>query len=522
MPRREKPETESGGATRAHEGPVVRGAPKSRTPFVFAGGLFSALLFGIAMPPVDERLLAWFALVPLLVSLDRHRQSLGPRILHGLWFGAPVAAWYFAPAVATARSELPPGIAASLARPTLLSISLSFGALVLAWVTFAAAVGPLLRSPRRAVSILAPPTLWVAIEVARSEWLPRPVPQLAAGYLISPSSPEAAVATVGGVWGLGWLLIFVNTLFAQTIRPGRWQRQAAFATTAFAIVSVLALGGSAWKSDDRRGQTTVGIVQTGLRGTSESALELAAALADSRPVLIAFPSGVFVRDPDDPDSIPPQLRDFARRSESVIIAGLAGPRRVGDARGSDPPRHDPGTVAILSPAGELALTATSSTTLPGSSGNACKSAPHGALVSCEWGRIGVAAGVDALVPGPARNLAAGGADVLVVSSDEPLVWGPRVPRFHARMSAYRALETGRWLVRATRTGVSSVVAPSGAPVLEAPPGLEWASLETVAVPARRETIFVRAGWLWGPSCLVASAIGALAYLLAGLFGMRRK
>ena len=62
-----------------------------------------------------ERTIPWFGLLPLLISLGRHRYSLKWRLLHGFFFGSilccwplvSAGSWVEAPILSTAEANLP-------------------------------------------------------------------------------------------------------------------------------------------------------------------------------------------------------------------------------------------------------------------------------------------------------------------------------------------------------------------------------------------------------------------------------
>jgi apolipoprotein N-acyltransferase len=79
---------------------------------------------------------------------------------------------------------------------------------------------------------------------------------------------------------------------------------------------------------------------------------------------------------------------------------------------------------------------------------------------------------ESIFPEISRRLARKGADVLVVATSDSWVEdSPAAPTEfsqHAQCSPFRAVETGRWLIRAACTGVTCLIAPSGRIVREVP------------------------------------------------------
>jgi apolipoprotein N-acyltransferase len=76
---------------------------------------------------------------------------------------------------------------------------------------------------------------------------------------------------------------------------------------------------------------------------------------------------------------------------------------------------------------------------------------------------------ESIFPDISRRLVAEGAEILVVSTSD--VWvghSPAELRQHSQASVLRAVETGRWLIRASGTGVTCIIDPAGRIVALAP------------------------------------------------------
>ncbi|HHH35244.1 MAG TPA: apolipoprotein N-acyltransferase [Gammaproteobacteria bacterium] len=84
------------------------------------------------------------------------------------------------------------------------------------------------------------------------------------------------------------------------------------------------------------------------------------------------------------------------------------------------------------------------------------------------------------------------ATVLVNVSNDAWFAGSIAPAQHLQIARMRALETGRFLLRATNTGISAVVDPRGRPVAVAPPFREYVLSSTIQ-PMAGATPYVRLG-----------------------------
>ena len=121
------------------------------------------------------------------------------------------------------------------------------------------------------------------------------------------------------------------------------------------------------------------------------------------------------------------------------------------------------------------------------------------LPGTEW-RLGVFICYESIFPEIPRALARLGAHVLVNITNDAWFGTTAAPYQHFAMTALRAVETGRAVVRAANTGISGAIAPSGA-ILEATPIFAPVVL-AVEVPVRSEvTPYVAHGDLFVWLCV---------------------
>jgi len=127
---------------------------------------------------------------------------------------------------------------------------------------------------------------------------------------------------------------------------------------------------------------------------------------------------------------------------------------------------------------------------------------------------GHAAGVlicfEAIFPEPARTHARKGADLLVNLTNDAWFGRTSAPYQHLAMTVFRAVETGRPLVRAANTGFSALVDPSGK-ILARTGLFQEALLVGEVTPGSREpTIYTRLGDLLLLPVLLLAATGLYA------------
>ena len=100
--------------------------------------------------------------------------------------------------------------------------------------------------------------------------------------------------------------------------------------------------------------------------------------------------------------------------------------------------------------------------------------------------------------GAANARALGSAAFLVNVSNDAWFGDTEGPHQHLQMARMRALEQGRWLVRATNTGISALIAPDGR-VAAAAPQFETTVLEGRVTPRTGRTPYAR----WGDRPVLA-------------------
>ncbi len=127
----------------------------------------------------------------------------------------------------------------------------------------------------------------------------------------------------------------------------------------------------------------------------------------------------------------------------------------------------------------------------------------------EVGRVGSLICFDSIYENNARDSIDNGAELLAVSTNDSWFKDSRGVWMHHAQSQYRAIETGRSVVRSANTGVSSVISATGE-VMEYLPALETGYvLETVTLRTER-TPYMVIGNMLAYLCLALSVAGVLA------------
>jgi apolipoprotein N-acyltransferase len=113
----------------------------------------------------------------------------------------------------------------------------------------------------------------------------------------------------------------------------------------------------------------------------------------------------------------------------------------------------------------------------------------------EIGKVGMMICYESTYPRFSRQQVRAGATVLAVITDDTWFGRTAAAKQHLAMSALRAVETDRFVVRSAATGISAIFAPDGTMLADAPL-FRQAIVEQYIAPLHDTTLFVRYGdWL---------------------------
>jgi apolipoprotein N-acyltransferase len=425
------------------------------------GGLLYASLF----PPVALSILAWVALIPLLVATSRGSPLRGA--LYGFVFAltASVALCWWLPGTLARFFELstPFALLAFACVATLSALPYAaFGS----WVAF--------LSERRRVTPLAVGAGWGVAEFART-LAPLECPFGLLAYTQT-GTPIVQALDIAGPFALGMLIAAANVAVAGVfIRElgGRHPRRER-AVTALAVVLAMTYGHSQLERRFGEGKPIqVAVIQGGAAhddrrepGRHEANLQHYLQLTKSAraPELVFWPES----------AVDFYLRETSPEKHTLLTSGwslgidliLGGPHyeqdqaatryynsafliREGEIEG----RYDKvRLVPIAEHATGGALTGARAHYWPGQD-----LSPLAARAA----RVGTFLCWESLHPGVARRLARAGAELLANPSNDDWFGYPAPALMQLQIAAARAIENRRWLVRATSTGYSAVIDAHG-------------------------------------------------------------
>ena len=438
--------------------------------------LLSGVLLFLSFPSLGHPVFAWIALLPLLVTTVRAPSTL--QAFHrGLATGAVhfVGTIYWIPSAMEEFGGLPAVVAWAVHL-------LLVGYLALFPALFAVVISVLSRrfGP---VAVLAAPAVWVSTELGRI-YLFTGFPWELLGYSQASVLWVAQLASVVGVLGVSALIASVSGALAFFVVAGRARAFGVLATTAALLVACLLFGGLRVRSAgwaDAGVPLRVAAIQgniaqgdkwnPGLRDTIlDKYLALTDRAADEGASLIVWPESA-TPFAFQVDSRAERIRRLARERGVHLLFGttdiaLDDELRYYNAAVLVDPNGD--TVGIyhkqhLVPFGEYVpmrdLLSFVSPLVENVGGFSAGEAP----VTLMMGDHPIAAAVcyEIIYPGLVRGFVTGGSRLLTTVTNDAWYGRTAAPHQHFQQATMRAIEQGRYLVRAANTGISGVIDPYG-------------------------------------------------------------
>lgn len=120
---------------------------------------------------------------------------------------------------------------------------------------------------------------------------------------------------------------------------------------------------------------------------------------------------------------------------------------------------------------------------------------------------------EAIFPGYVTQAVSKGADLIVTISNDSWFGTSAGPKLHLTLAAFRSIETRLPLVRATNSGISAYISPTGEIVQEIQTGQRAGALMVVPPTKHFRTLMVMWGDWFGPTALVAGVVLLLAQAL---------
>ncbi len=120
-------------------------------------------------------------------------------------------------------------------------------------------------------------------------------------------------------------------------------------------------------------------------------------------------------------------------------------------------------------------------------------------------KLGVMICYESIFSGIGRKLVSRGADVLIVMTSDGWFGRSIGPIEHFYLGIFRAVETGRTMIRAAKTGISAIISPDGK-VLKSLPLYTRGSIVSYVDIYKYKTPYVRFGFLFPYLCVIVSIL----------------
>jgi apolipoprotein N-acyltransferase len=527
--------------------PLSEGAPARLRGLVVGLGLTaaSAVLFGLAFPPVSARFLGWIALAPLLaaVRLGSAARAVGLAACWSVLAAYAVGDW------------MPRAIVTYYEQSVWVGWAFFVGcALLMAAPYYAAAAWGIQRLGRaadrggRVFGAVLPwlvAAVWTAAEWGRGRlFTGTPFfignPWALLGYSQVGWDAVVQVASVTGVYGISFAMAAANAGLAEAIVFGI-RRGGAFPWTTFGLSWVPAAGLLVFGMLALRevgpavvpaGGTPIAVIQgnldAGARWRSDLYGEnLGQYLRLTRAALERAPETRLVLWPEAAMTFFLEDEPIYRRSIAGVVARAGAELAVGGTR-RDGPDRDPryyNTVFWLDSRGEIGARTDKALLMP--------FAEHFPLGGIEWlrrrfervrtftpasetrllptaaGPAAVAICNEAMLPEVISERVGQGAAWILNPSNDTWIPEPRFAEQQLDIVALRAVEQRRWLVRSSTAGPSAVIDPWGRVVGRTDLGERKVLIGAVHARDGR-SVYARVGDAFAGVCATAAVVALLA------------
>jgi apolipoprotein N-acyltransferase len=478
--------------------------------------LLSGSLLALAFPAANLEFLGWIGLVPGL-ALMRLAPTWREAAVRGWWFGAG----YLLATMYWLAPNLGPGL-------LLVAIVIGFlwsGVGVAVWATLRAPV----TLPRALAAIVVVPSAWLVTEWIRSwQGLGGPWAVLGASQWQHPV--VLALAAVGGVWLISFVLVAANTgiLIAVSVRaPGI--RLAGAAAAAIAI----AAGPLAWVATTpppASQAVTIALVQPGLTSTPAVRLhrdeQLTAAAAGRAGLYVWGESSVGYDLTAQPAILTAIERLSATARAEILVdqdaENAAGAKSKQATLISSTGIDGSYVKTRLVPFGEYIplrpvlgwlskiSRAAAQNVVPGTGAHVL----HATLPGGRPLTIGVLICFESAFPDMSRVDTDHGARLIIYQTSDSTFQASWAPAQHAALSAVRAAETGRPVVQAALTGDSVAFDPRGRVLAWAGTGYHGTVIVRLGLPpASARTPYDRLGDYVPWTAVAIAAIAAASALI---------
>ncbi|MEK7447985.1 MAG: nitrilase-related carbon-nitrogen hydrolase [Planctomycetota bacterium] len=466
--------------------------------FILAG--LSALGLILSFQPFNYGILAWLALVPLLVAIlsaPNLKTVIGLGAVTGVIFYS-LALHFFWPIFS---------VTVGLLLANILSFYL---------ILFGASIWLIAKSFGLKRALILTPIFWTGLEYFRSECYFLKFSWLSLGYSQHNHLALIQICDTVGVYGLSGIIITVNALLTwfmmEKLRRQRfnlWSPLSALIIFGFLLFYGLTklnyVESIPLKRDKHQVEVAVFQEEMGFDALERCIEKTNQTLRGEAPLVVIWPE-VAIKNALSNSETRVRLETLAKNQKIYLIVGSE----------EEPERHTyQNLVIIFTPDGRMLGHYAKRFLVQFIETAFIKPGTQTGIFETDFGNIGILTCYEVGYTTLARETVQAGAKFLVVPTNEAKNWGRLEHELHASMVPYRAVETRRPLARSASVGISMVVDPYGR-IQSSLDFLNSGVLRTSVTPRRYLTIYVRYGYLLPPLCLIIYILimlGRFAYLL---------
>jgi len=442
--------------------------------------LFSGVLLILSFPNFDFEFLAWFALIPLLYSVEG--KGLLPACALGFLTGfvsfLGILYWII---VAVHTYGNVPLIPSGL----ILLLLVMYLSLFMGLFTF---LTRLIQTALGLRTILLAPIIWVSLEYLRSVLLTG-FPWAYIGYSQYLNLPFIQMADITGVYGPAFAIILVNAALFCALQ--QWPKKAfpfrEVVVTVLILFGFLIYGYVKIKGMDRNmsqsSSLKVGLVQGNIdqsikwdesfqKETLKIYERLSLKVSEGKPDLIIWPETATPFFFQETGEYQPMILDISEKTNAFLLFGSPS-YKVEKGK-----VNHYNSAYLISPAKELIGRYDKIHLVPfgeyvplsnllffiGSLGEGIGNFKPGKEIfnfSIPQGKFGVLICFEIIFPDLCRRFVKGGADFLVTITNDAWFGRTSAPYQHLSMATFRAIENRVFVARAANTGISALIDPKG-------------------------------------------------------------
>ncbi len=438
---------------------------------IIFSSILSAWLLSLCYYPHYIHLLAWIALVPMLMIFCRIRPDMA--VVQGIVFA--MSHYYFSLDWLYEIS------------PVHIAIMSFLWSLIMAVAFYCMKV----IADKYSISILIilAPLCMIAQEILRSETLSRiRFAYGAIGYSQSANLYIARIASLGGVYFIGFMIVLINMAIVLFVIRRRLRDFASLGM----YIGLLILLASLVKIDlyEPGSIINTAVVQTSSSGIDDIKDDILSCLDLSEDIrFIVMPEHLVVECIDENDKLVNELKDIAGNNNVYICLGVHMEAR-------NPGNCDYDNIALMiHPDGTVSQQAKAVPIPFFIDGNPAVSQEVFDTDDC---RVGIFICYDGSFTDIPRNLVDKGANLLLVPVMNPGSWPLAQRYYQIDIARFRAIELGRCIARASNSGISGFVLPTGKLISPIKPGNSCkSSYESLGIYDDR-TVFVQYGHYFMP------------------------